>query len=511
MLQGDVSRRQALRCCGLAALNVAGIALLAACGGNAAPSTAGASAASPVGTTANLAATGATTATSAQAAATATGTSKAITSSGPALTASTVGTTRTSVSTATAATTSTVAKAATAGATKGTTLDWVVWGTSDQTTIFKQIVDGYAQDQPNLKVQLQVVPFDQFFDKLQTEIASDTPPDVAMASPIWVPNFVIEKMYQPLDSFMARDHFDSGSYFPIALSAFAIDGKQYALPHLLNPSAVFYNKDLFSQAGLQTPSTTWTWDAYLHAAQELTRQSGGKAVQFGTNQVGSLNPILPFIWMNGGDVFDDDAHPTKSTASNPATIDAIQWMADLLTKYHVAPGPDDLSGSKNPFGDHQLGMEFSGAAAIPALVAQKSLNWDAAHLPAGKKGLVDFLGATCHGVVGTSANVDAAWQLVRFICGPTGVKQLLNNQWGVPAIKQLATSDYVKLPPPPAARSLLIDTIEHARPLPNVPQMLKLYTPVYTKWLGDAVAGKVPVPQACATIDQLVNAELNKK
>ena len=168
------------------------------------------------------------------------------------------------------------------------------------------------------------------------------------------------------------------------------------------------------------------------AAQTLTQQAGGKTTRFGTDQVNSLNPILPFIWMNGGDIFDNDEHPTKSTASNPAAVDAIQWMADLLTKDHAAPGPD-------------------------------------------------------------------------------GVKQLLTNQWGVPAIKQLATEDYVKLAPPPASRSLIVDTIDHARPLPMVTQMLQLYSQVYGKWLGDAVAGKVTAKEACAQIDQLVNAALMTK
>ena len=412
--------------------------------------------------------------------------------------------------TAAADTTSATAPAVASGTAKTALLNWVVWGSSDQTTTFKSIVDSYARDQPGLQIQLQVVPFGQFFDKLQTEIAGGTPPDVAMASPIWVPNFVVNKMYQSLDSYMARDHFDSGSYFPAALLAYAVDGKQYALPHLLNPSAAFYNKDLFSRAGVQAPTATWTWDAYLQAAQALTSQVGGQTVQFGTNQVGSLNPILPFIWMNGGDMFDSDQRPMKSTASNPATIEAIQWMANFLTKYHVAPGPGEVSGSADPFSAGKMGMQFSGAAAIPGLGKQTSLSWDAAHLPAGKKGLTDFLGGTCHGVVGTTSHAEAAWQLVRYICGSTGVKQLLSNQWGVPAIKQLATVDYVKLGPPPAARSLIVDTINHARPLPNVPQMLKLYTPVYSKWLGDAVAGKVTVQQACMTIDQLVNAELSK-
>ncbi len=58
-------------------------------------------------------------------------------------------------------------------------------------------------------------------------------------------------------------------YYPRALEAFQQDGKQYALPESFSTVLLFYNKDLFDQAGIDYPTADWTWDDAMTAAKAI--------------------------------------------------------------------------------------------------------------------------------------------------------------------------------------------------------------------------------------------------
>jgi multiple sugar transport system substrate-binding protein len=343
-------------------------------------------------------------------------------------------------------------------------------------------------------------------------IAGGVPPDIALASPIWVPAFVQKGIYTELDSLVERDGYPLEEHFPASVHAFTIKGKLYGMPGLLNPSGVVFNKGLMDKAGIEYPDGSWDWDKYVEVAKALTVVENGRTVQFGTSQQNTLNPLIPFIWMNGGEVFDDDEDPTKCVMTMPETVEAVRWMAELQTVHHVAPTPEQSAEIPNAFVTGKLGMQFFGAAALANMVkSAEEIDWDCTYLPAGKKGLIDFLGSTAQGIPGTSKNRDAAWEVIKYVTGPEGVKYQIEYQWGVPSIIALAEKDFNELPPPPEHRAIFVETIKKARSLPKAPAMLEMYNPIFGKWLGEAMAGRSTPEEACAEIEKGVNEILERE
>lgn len=117
---------------------------------------------------------------------------------------------------------------------------------------------------------------------------------------------------------------------------------------------LWYNKEIFDKAGIPYPASNpeaWTWEKFLDTAIKLTTDRNGRhpgdpgfdpsnidtyGVAFGT----WWGPILPFIWSNGGDICDPEGR--RPLINSPASVEAIQKLADLMLKYHVAPTPTQM-------------------------------------------------------------------------------------------------------------------------------------------------------------------------
>ena len=115
---------------------------------------------------------------------------------------------------------------------------------------------------------------------------------------------------------------------------------------------LYYNKQIFDQAGLAYPPATaeeaWSWEEFVAICQKLTIDRNGyeasspnfEAEHISTYGVAfpqSMLFLLPFIYSNSGQVASDGGQ--KLLLNQPAAVDALQKMQDLVYLYHVAPTP----------------------------------------------------------------------------------------------------------------------------------------------------------------------------
>ncbi len=105
------------------------------------------------------------------------------------------------------------------------------------------------------------------------------------------------------------------------------DGKTYAVPKDIDTIALWYNKDMFDEAGIAYPDDTWTWDDLYDAAVKLTKDDGsqyGIAMNPSNEQDGWMN----VIYSMGGNVISEDMK--KSGFDDPNTIKAMEYVDKLV-------------------------------------------------------------------------------------------------------------------------------------------------------------------------------------
>jgi multiple sugar transport system substrate-binding protein len=234
-----------------------------------------------------------------------------------------------------------------AAGSKQAALNFWYWDQNGE-EVYKQLVSEFEKANPDIKVNMAVTPWSDYWTKLQTSLPTGTGPDVFWLNHpnavTYIPTGLLLDL-EPAAAAIRFENFDKSFYEP-----YAKNGKRYGVPVFYDSIVLFYNKALFDKAGLKYPNADWTWKEYLDAARKLTVKAGGKTVQYGTfadsdPQSGSTN----FIIQNGGSIFSKDR--MKCVIDSPEGREAVQTQLDLIYKYGCAPKIQEVreSGAANMF------------------------------------------------------------------------------------------------------------------------------------------------------------------
>ncbi len=218
-------------------------------------------------------------------------------------------------------------------------------------------------------------------------------------------------------------------------------GKIYGFPRDNDTTVLYYNKDLFDDAGVAYPDETWTWDEFLEAAKALTvRDARGRVVQYGV--VLESNKYFNFLHQNGADMFDDPLNPTRFTLDDPKAIEALQFMADLINEHQVAPSFAQmlqLGSSTELFQTGRVAMAMTNAARIPTF-QQAPFEWGVAPLPAGRTGIrANTMGGAGYVISANTKHPEEAWTFLKFLAGEEGQAIFAKTGVAVPAYRSEKT------------------------------------------------------------------------
>jgi multiple sugar transport system substrate-binding protein len=391
------------------------------------------------------------------------------------------------------------------------TLVWYLWDAgADRLPYYEEIAKTFQAEHSSLKIELipPLTGSGTYFDKLKTQVAGGQPVDIIGASPVWVPDVGESGIARELNGFMARDKdFKIGDYAKGVVDGATWKGKLYMLTLFGNFNLLYYNKTLLDKAGVKYPDDTWTRDQVLDAARRITQRTGSADTDvYGFNFARDLNNVLPWIWQNGGDAFDKPESPTKATMSSAATLDAVTWLADTVNRHKVAPG--EAGASMPGFGTGRIGLMTQGVNSLGVVAREAQFPWDVVIHPKGKSGRPNYAGTLYYGLSGTTKLPDAAWTFAKHLCGVAGQRVFVRQQIGAPVHKDLE-KEYALIPPPPANRKAVTDTLPTLKALPKTVKMMDIYAPVFTTVLADMWAGKVSPTDGCRDIDGRVGAILS--
>ena len=339
-----------------------------------------------------------------------------------------------------------------------TTIKFMNWALAGEKEALQKAVSNFnATNQDHIKVQAEFTSgtVSDYSTKLNTLIASGTAPDLAYVDETLAYEWGNKGILQDLDSY-----FKSDSSLPQALnidnfipgSLFQDNsGKIYGIG--LGPEIIlmFYNKQVFQDAGVDEPSADpehpWTWDQMLAAAQKITADQSGKHPGqdgFDKNKIKTYgimipvsNPvILPLVLSNDAFYFSDDGK--QLTATSDACLQVFQAMGDLMNKYNVAPSPaitKTMPASSAMLENGQIGMLVDGQYTL-ATFGMDGFNLgdkiDVAPLPIFKTP-ENVLWSCSTSIFAQSKNKDAAWTFLKYLADPnTNIQMYQAGTWVAP-------------------------------------------------------------------------------
>ncbi len=328
-----------------------------------------------------------------------------------------------------------------------TVLNWFAPMTpGPELDLWKGLIAEFEKRNPDIEVKLSIEPWGDYWPKIATMFAGGQHPDMVWMHYSRFKDYAAQGALRPLDDYIRRDKaFASDlAQIPAVLKRiFQHDGKQYVLPKDHGGIAVWYNMDMFDQAGVKYPWQGWTWKDFLTAAQKLTKDFNGDGVidQWGTTDL--MFGGEPASWWHhemgwamiksfGGDTYSDDY---KSVfIDKPETIEAIQFMADCINKYKVAPTSDQIAGLGPPFRIGKTAMSCFPHAAEGYWIRYEKRpvkRYGVEFLPKGKGGVWYALGATGFAIPSGSKAPDAAWKFIKYALSKEVAEKVAEHyRWG---------------------------------------------------------------------------------
>jgi multiple sugar transport system substrate-binding protein len=309
----------------------------------------------------------------------------------------------------------------------------------------KLLVAAYNASHKN-QVDLTVVPNDDYVAKVGAAAGAKGLPDLFAADIVYVPNWVKQGLFTDLtkqiDALPYADTINKGH-----LDAGTLDGKKHVLPFVLDLSMLFWNKDLFKEAGLdpdKAPATLAEFAADAKKVQALNKP-GVYGTATGFNCGGCLVfTWFPSVWASGEDVMSDGG--TKSTLDGTAAKKVYDTWADLWKSGAVLPSSKDEAG---PTWTAGFTNGKVGVMPYPATLLSSTDKFDVgvAGLPGVDGGESTFVGGDGIGISKDSKKAAQAWNFLSWLMSEDAQVGVLAKDKDVVSRSDLASNQYASADP----------------------------------------------------------------
>lgn len=330
------------------------------------------------------------------------------------------------------------------GVDDGTTLS--LWTRAPMEFQANLLVDAYNATHEN-QVELTITPNDDYVSRVGAAAGSGDLPDLFAADIVYVPNWTEAGLFTDITDRIAglpfaddinQGHVDAGTYEDV----------QYVLPFVLDLSVMFYNKELYTEAGLdpeQGPTTLEEFKEHALAIQSLGKP-GVYGSYFGGN-CGGCNVFtwFPMIWASGDEVMNADG--TESMLASDSATTVYDTWRELNEAGALAPGSRDETGA-TWVGDFQEGN--IGVMPYPATLlatASETVDVGVSPIPGVDGGAATFIGGDGIGISKDSDVTDQAWNFLAWLMSEEAQVEVLAANDSTVARTDLADNTYATADP----------------------------------------------------------------
>jgi len=381
------------------------------------------------------------------------------------------------------------------------TITYGFWDTAQEDAITAQL-EAFKVAFPNITVEPQIVPWADFWTKLQTGIAGGETYDVFWMISANLPVYASVGALLPIDSIVGGDGgVDLANFAAPLVEMYQWDGLQYGIPRDFDTIALFYNKDIFDAAGVAYPDDTWTWETFRSVSEQLTDADAG--IWGAGLQTSWQENYYNFIYQNGGKLLNEDL--TKSEVGSPEASEAFVYLAgfftDELTPSIAIQQSNPVADSLFPAG--QVAM-LPGGSFRAGTYGAADANIDVAPLPQGKERATVTHGLS-NVIWANGANLGASLELVKFLAGEEAENILGKSGATIPAYAGLQEPWLSAFPD--MNLQVFIDALEYAHKVPDPPSGFEWQSKIQEVVI-DGFAGNIPAeeigPKAAEAADAVL-------
>lgn len=254
-------------------------------------------------------------------------------------------------------------------------ISWIYCGDKIDPIHEKYIKEWEAKNE-GWTVKPEVVGWEQCQDKATTLAAAGSPAGMAYVGSRTLKEFAQNDLIVPVP--MTDE--EKAAYYPNIVDTVTFEGTQWGVPVAFSTKALYWNKDLFVQAGLDPEKPPTTWAEEIEAAKVIKEKTGipgfGLSAKTFDN---TMHQFMHWVYTNGGSVIDADG---KITLDSPQNLAALQAYKDIAAYAEEGPTAYEQNEVRAIFLDGKVAMIQAGSGAAARLKETK-INWGVTTLPVG--------------------------------------------------------------------------------------------------------------------------------
>ena len=348
--------------------------------------------------------------------------------------------------------------------------------------IIPEIIAEFEADNPHVTVNDLGTNFFDYWTKLNTAIAGDVAPDLAMNDSTTVPARAANGILVPLNQYFEADNFATDNFYPVLMDAMEYEGDYYGLANDTDVRVLYYNKEHFREAGLDPDTPPTSWEELKEYAGALTIIDENERIErmgFTPDMWMSNIQVHTLAWTNGGDFWDDEGNPTFMREEN---LEAVQFIKDFQDFY----GEEAVSAFRSEAGvmDHGPFVEGRLSMVMDVNNLARTINRENPDLDYGiatlpyKEEPVTYSAGFNYEIIDNDdeAKARAAWDLLKYITSEDVQKRIIDAE-GIISANRLATEadEFME----DEHWATIVEQMEHARFIEFIPE--------FPSWNGSLV------------------------
>lgn len=277
---------------------------------------------------------------------------------------------------------SAAASSASLKAEEGATINFTYWeGSPSDKKAWDLVLGSFKKDHPEITLKTQTYPSSTYPSQLDTMIAGNNWPDVMRYTYQRLGKFKEFDVLLDLTNMISKESVDD--LLPAYKAALTSDGKLVGMPHHTDTIALYYNKEMFKKSGIRIPKDVndgWTWDELKQYAKKLKEDNHLDYAFGGIWEKGSGYRYLPFVYMNGGALLNEDG--TKVTIDSQKSLAAFKLYEDLRKDNLISKTAFTQEPQNNMmFVAKKLAFVFAGSWQLSYMQQNMPDEWGVTYMP----------------------------------------------------------------------------------------------------------------------------------
>ena len=216
------------------------------------------------------------------------------------------------------------------------------WGSDKRHEYTQQLLDLYTQENPNVKFEASPSGWDGYFERLSTQAASGSMPDIVQMDYLYISTYAKNNSLADMQEFVDSGIIDVSNIDENILNTGSIDSKRVGIPLSTSILAVTYNPAAIEAAGAEVPTDNWTWDDYIALNTKVAQSTGQPSALVSIiGPFGDTNPFSYWVRQHGSVLFNAEG-TGLGYEDDAITADYFQMWKDM-SDANVAPDPDEQS------------------------------------------------------------------------------------------------------------------------------------------------------------------------